>query len=126
VKSPSTQDLITIASHIQEDLQKISDGTSALVSLHEINQWMGIKVDTFVNFLSLPDIEQQVADPQSGSQVRVNPREGIEKERSCVRDYGDEMFRAEDELEVAKLEDAVVAKRICMLLISKPQYAMIH
>ncbi|ORX99680.1 nonribosomal peptide synthetase-like protein 2 [Clohesyomyces aquaticus] len=44
-----------IAAQIQYDVQQISETENAGVGLWEVKEWTGIVVDTFVNFLTLPD-----------------------------------------------------------------------
>ncbi|KAK2594207.1 hypothetical protein QQS21_008096 [Conoideocrella luteorostrata] len=48
-------DLTAVAITIHKDLQLIQTDGNAHVSLWEIYNWTGIRVDMFVNFLSLPD-----------------------------------------------------------------------
>ncbi|KYK61154.1 Amino acid adenylation [Drechmeria coniospora] len=49
------ESLLTIAREIQRHINAISSHGRADVGLWEIFQWTGVKVDSFVNFLSLPD-----------------------------------------------------------------------
>jgi acyl carrier protein len=53
--SPSSSHLIESAHQIQKDLHEISRVEHSAASLLEINDWTGIRVDTFVNFLRLPE-----------------------------------------------------------------------
>lgn len=55
VASPLGRSVVEMAACIQSDLRDISNTANAFVSLFEINEWTGIKIDTFVNFLTLPD-----------------------------------------------------------------------
>lgn len=50
--------LIDTAIQVQRDLQALSEAAIATTSLFEISEWTGVKVDTFINFLNLPDVEQ--------------------------------------------------------------------
>ncbi|KAK3948700.1 hypothetical protein QBC32DRAFT_380334 [Pseudoneurospora amorphoporcata] len=50
----SDESLVDMARHIQEDLYKISDPENIGVGLWEIEEWTGVVVDGFVNFLSVP------------------------------------------------------------------------
>ncbi|KAK1774260.1 hypothetical protein QBC45DRAFT_46245 [Copromyces sp. CBS 386.78] len=50
----SSESLLDMAKHIQEDLYKISDPENIGVGLWEIEEWTGVVVDGFVNFLSVP------------------------------------------------------------------------
>ncbi|RKU49052.1 Nonribosomal Peptide Synthase (NRPS), variant 2 [Coniochaeta pulveracea] len=54
VRQPRVNDLATLAKAIQQDLHSISSLENASVGLWEILDWTGIKVDSFINFLSLP------------------------------------------------------------------------
>jgi amino acid adenylation domain-containing protein len=53
-RQPDVTDLATLAKAIQQDLHRISSPENASVGLWEILDWTGVKVDSFVNFLSLP------------------------------------------------------------------------
>lgn len=50
--------LLEVAASIKRDLHLISDPTYVGVGLWEIKEWTGVVVDSFVNFLSLPESEQ--------------------------------------------------------------------
>lgn len=49
------ESLTTVAKTIQDDIHTISCDGRADVGMWEIFSWTGVKVDSFVNFLSLPD-----------------------------------------------------------------------
>ncbi|KAF2027405.1 hypothetical protein EK21DRAFT_72050 [Setomelanomma holmii] len=74
IRSPyaHVDDLIASAKEIQKDLREISTPDNASASLFEISEWTGIRVDTFVNFLSLPDAETQEVASSDGN-VRIVP-----------------------------------------------------
>jgi hypothetical protein len=55
VHMPAKQNTVVVARQIQQDLQKIGELTNASASLWEISEWTGVKIDTFVNFLTLPN-----------------------------------------------------------------------
>lgn len=55
VKSPRTNTIVSIAKQIQQDLQQIGTPENSSAGLWEIEKWTGVKVDTFVNFIKLPD-----------------------------------------------------------------------
>ncbi|KAK0707332.1 non-ribosomal peptide synthetase [Lasiosphaeris hirsuta] len=46
--------LVEVATQVQDDLHAISSPANATVGLWEILEWMGVAVDSFVNFLSPP------------------------------------------------------------------------
>ena len=47
--------LIDIAKEIHADLQQIGSVENSSVTLLEIERWTGVKIDTFLNFLKLPE-----------------------------------------------------------------------
>ncbi|KAI1632965.1 amino acid adenylation domain-containing protein [Biscogniauxia mediterranea] len=55
VVDPLKKDIGTLAAEIQKDIFDISGFEHASASLWEIHKWTGVQIDTFVNFLSLPD-----------------------------------------------------------------------
>lgn len=55
VRAPGQQSLLDLAKQIQMDLQAIGEAPSSAGGLAEIERWTGVKVDTFVNFLKMPD-----------------------------------------------------------------------
>lgn len=57
IRLPRSRATLDLATQIQTDLATISSPTNASTSLSDINTWTGVKVDTFVNFLSLPEDE---------------------------------------------------------------------
>jgi ferricrocin synthase len=50
--------LLESARAVQDDLLKVGSLENCTVSLSEIHEWMGVKIDCFVNFLKLPDMER--------------------------------------------------------------------
>lgn len=64
------EDLIASARDIQKDLQEISSPSTSSANLYEISEWTGINVDTFVNFLTLPDSDTQ-GPPLNDNNVRI-------------------------------------------------------
>ncbi len=59
IKAPLTLPTIEIAQNIQHDLQIISHIENCGAALWEIENWTGIKIDCFVNFLKLPDHDEE-------------------------------------------------------------------
>ncbi|KAI9815347.1 MAG: NRPS [Pycnora praestabilis] len=55
IKAPQHRPLIDVARAIQEDLGEIIKAENSCVSLYEIEEWAGCKIDCFVNFLKMPD-----------------------------------------------------------------------
>ena len=76
----SSSDLIDVARQIQIDLREISTAENSAVSLWEIDGWTEgrVKLDCFVNFLSLPeneveeDNEAREVDPRPVKVTEVN------------------------------------------------------
>lgn len=54
-----TEDILSIAKQIQRDLLEISANSRSRVGLHQIYQWTGVRIDSFVNFLSLPEPNEE-------------------------------------------------------------------
>lgn len=73
VRSPSQRPLLEVARQIHVELQDIGTVQNSAVGLWEIAAWTGVKVDTFVNFLKLPEQsgeDEVTAEPQSGVMLR--------------------------------------------------------
>lgn len=73
IGSPLNHPIIDLAAQIQNDLQQISDPVHASASLFEIAEWTGVKIDTFVNFLTLPVDEEDDALYRSEKYIEINP-----------------------------------------------------
>ncbi|OMP81947.1 Hydroxamate-type ferrichrome siderophore peptide synthetase [Diplodia seriata] len=72
VRAPLTTNAFELAKKIQEDLRTIGDGVeNAGTGLWEIERWTGVKVDSFVNFLKLPEGEDEADKGGAGGRVRV-------------------------------------------------------
>ncbi|KAJ4393823.1 hypothetical protein N0V93_003038 [Gnomoniopsis smithogilvyi] len=66
VEVPQDFRLREVAARVQRDLYLISDSTNVGVGLWEVRQWTGVLVDTFVNFLSLPEGKEQAVSEGVG------------------------------------------------------------
>jgi ferricrocin synthase len=84
IKVPSDATIFDVAENIQGDLGKVGHVQNCGVSLYEIYEWTGIRIDCCVNFLKLPPAEknrqarqlpgfQPVARSSSGEDARVLP-----------------------------------------------------
>jgi ferricrocin synthase len=51
--------IFDVAKNVQRDLRKIGQIENCGVSLYEIYQWTGVRIDNCVNFLKLPEREKQ-------------------------------------------------------------------
>lgn len=71
VRRPIEQNLLVAAIQIQADLQNISQISNVSASLYEIHEWTSIKVDTFVNFLTLPNLDttQEASSKQAHIEI---------------------------------------------------------
>ncbi|KAF7566642.1 EntF, Non-ribosomal peptide synthetase module protein [Pyrenophora tritici-repentis] len=78
VISPQAHSLIETATQIQADLLSISSPANAS-SLFEIGDWTGVKIDTFVNFLSLPDVQQQEQGEDTQQHITIKPTQQWEE-----------------------------------------------
>lgn len=67
VKVPLRNTLLESAIRIQSDLQDIGSVENSSVGLWEIADWTGVKVETFVNFLKLPEGDD---DSTGGIKIR--------------------------------------------------------
>jgi hypothetical protein len=56
VRDVVRRSIIDLAGEIQSDLQRIGHAENSCVSLIEIDEWTGVRLDTFVNFLRDPDL----------------------------------------------------------------------
>ncbi|KAI7219379.1 peptide synthetase [Hortaea werneckii] len=86
VRAPRSKPLVTLAREIQRDLERINnsassssaedgngkeeEGNLSSVGLWEIKQWTGREVDTFVNFLRVPEDEADDDDDDDGDSGR--------------------------------------------------------
>jgi len=90
VRNVSSIPLLSIAKQIQQDLQTIGSAENSGVGLWEIAAWTGVKVDTFVNFLRLPeadDSESESEKAQSSGGNESNRLEAIDDERLAARSH---------------------------------------
>ncbi|KXT10736.1 hypothetical protein AC579_2735 [Pseudocercospora musae] len=55
VRSPRKTALVEVAKQIDADIKKIGTAENSSASLKEIYEWTGVRVDTFVNFLRMPE-----------------------------------------------------------------------
>ncbi|KAH0359371.1 peptide synthetase, partial [Aureobasidium melanogenum] len=65
VRSPTKTSLAELARQIQKDLQLIGSSENSSVGLWDIEAWTGVTVDTFVNFVKVPDNDDDAAKKQA-------------------------------------------------------------
>lgn len=92
VRTPLQLHIVERAKQIQRDLQDIGDLANATASLWEIKNWTGVMVDTFVNFLTLPDTEKMHGDEG----ITIVPTSDWSEDVNRVRER-EEMFKDGDE-----------------------------
>ncbi|GAB7345699.1 hypothetical protein MBLNU457_3977t2 [Dothideomycetes sp. NU457] len=69
VRQPLTTPLSDLTKQIQDDLEQISQAPNAQVGLWQIYEWTGVKVDTFVNFIKLPDSDEDADQIDDGKRA---------------------------------------------------------
>ncbi|KZM27170.1 catalytic [Ascochyta rabiei] len=96
IQSPLGTPPLDIAAQIQADIQAISNPANATASLYEISEWTGIKVDTFVNVLSLPEPED--TPTPSEDQVHITQRNEWQESVSRVTELDESNWSAPEEV----------------------------
>lgn len=84
VRSASTTSLVQSARQIQQDLQTMGTPENSAVSLWEIAEWTGTRVDTFVNFQRLADAADEDEHDGNGGSTR-SALELVEDDRLAAR-----------------------------------------
>ncbi|KAF2262666.1 hypothetical protein CC78DRAFT_545695 [Lojkania enalia] len=95
VSKPLRTDVLDIAAQIQYDIHDIGNPGNSVISLYEIDQWLGIKIDTFVNFLKLPEGENSVHG--SEKKISIKQKEEWEGEVSRTTELEQKAFKALEE-----------------------------
>ncbi|OJD13322.1 hypothetical protein AJ78_06213 [Emergomyces pasteurianus Ep9510] len=98
-KEGRQQSIFDLAQTIQNDLHELGRVEHSCVSLIEIVDWTGVRVDTFVNFIKLPDMADEVisglddndgSSPSStglaGEAVRILPLEERDLKADSISD----------------------------------------
>lgn len=80
VLTPLETEVFDVAAQIQYDIQEISAPANSSAGLWEIMKWTDIKIDTFVNFLKLPEGE---GDAEEGA-ISIAPVDQWGEESSRV------------------------------------------
>ena len=66
--------IFTYAQKIQSEINEISRVEHSGVSLAEISEWTGVQLDTCINFMRFPEIEQESDDQTDGnSRLQIKP-----------------------------------------------------
>jgi amino acid adenylation domain-containing protein len=95
ITAPLGKELVDVARQVQDGISQISGLVNAGVSLHEVAEWTGVRVDTLVNFLKLPGevAGDGVMEQERG--VSIVAREMWESDVSRVSDSTLEQRRFE-------------------------------
>ena len=104
VRAPLGTTLLGAATQIQSDLQRISEPVNATASLYEISEWTGVKVDTFVNFLSLPDTQDDDGVQEGG--IKITQRDGWQDAVSRVTEVEEGHDEVLEEMRNERVNDA--------------------
>ncbi|KAF2799981.1 hypothetical protein K505DRAFT_264797 [Melanomma pulvis-pyrius CBS 109.77] len=109
VSTSHETDILETAAQIQYDIQEISSAANASVSLHEIHDWTGVQIDTFVNFLKLPDMETRTSDStreiekeresEEGASISITPAGQWNEQVSRVKETPHGAFEVPKEFE---------------------------
>lgn len=67
----ASRQLFDVAAQVQTDLHQISTAENISVGLWEIKNWTGVVLDSFVNFLSLPDNEDEDTLARGGEDIQL-------------------------------------------------------
>jgi amino acid adenylation domain-containing protein len=73
ISRPLETNILDVAAQIQYDIQEISIPANSMASLYDIYVWTGIKIDTFVNFLKLPDSDGSTTSSKDRDIVNITP-----------------------------------------------------
>ncbi|KAI0505733.1 putative non-ribosomal peptide synthetase [Xylaria bambusicola] len=87
VKTPLSRTIVAIATDIQKDIAEISRFENSTASLWEIHDWTGMRIDTFVNILSRPDVTSQTGNPVTIQEItneESSPAGGVDMSMHCV------------------------------------------
>lgn len=101
VRAARALDIVEVASAIQTDIFEVSRPENVNAGLWEIKEWTGVVVESFVNFLSLPEDESSKTKDKGG--VELEPF-SFDEARSSVVDES----TAFDPAQVSWLENNAV------------------
>jgi len=127
VRQPLSTPLLDLAKQIQNNLDQISQAPNAHVGLWQIYEWTGVRVDTFVNFIKLPDSEEDTEQTGRGkSNVSIDEvDDGRQTQtRALVHKAADTAsFKVPQELRKNVTKDAYLVSRLFPLRRSRKQHA---
>lgn len=92
VHTSPEQSTVYAARQVQKDIQRVGEMANASASLYEIKEWTGVTVDTFVNFLTLPEAE----DVQETPGVKIVPKSEWTERVNRIKEH-EATIQVEDE-----------------------------
>ena len=111
ISMPLETDLLDMAAQIQFDVQEIGSPANAAVSLWEISEWTGVKIDSFVNFLKLPERDEDAPSQNDG--VRVFHAGQWGERVSKVTELRTEGFEVPEEMKSDRVNEAYLVS-LCL------------
>ncbi|KAK5697898.1 NRPS protein [Elasticomyces elasticus] len=81
IRSASEKSLLELAKQVQIDLGIIGSAQNSAVGLWEIAEWTGVRVDTFVNFIKLPEQSEDIEDEGGVAITELDERRTTEYAR---------------------------------------------
>ncbi|KAK4956834.1 NRPS protein [Elasticomyces elasticus] len=81
IRSASEKSLLDLAKQVQVDLGNIGSAQNSAVGLWEIAEWTGVRVDTFVNFIKLPEQSEDTEDEGGAVITELDERRTTEYAR---------------------------------------------
>ncbi|GME25605.1 Nonribosomal peptide synthetase 2 [Neofusicoccum parvum] len=105
VRAALAKDAFEVAAQVQADLREIGSVENAGTGLWEVGTWTGVRVDSFVNFLKLPEGEDGEKGAE-GVRVREVENEGLKEGWSRVEKNEEGPFEVPVELRRSAVGDA--------------------
>ncbi|KAJ5918982.1 hypothetical protein N7466_009925 [Penicillium verhagenii] len=84
--------LFTAARKIQDDIHLISMIEHSCVSLVEIAEWTGVRINTCINFLRLPEVEESAGTATNQTVFKSIPFRGVKDENEISLDKTDPLL----------------------------------
>ncbi|KAF2084781.1 nonribosomal peptide synthetase 2 [Saccharata proteae CBS 121410] len=113
VKTPLEMRLEESAQRIQDDLREIGSVENAGVGLWEVERWTGVKVDSFVNFLKLPEVDDVNGVVDGDEKVHIRNLGEELKAFSKVDEPAEEVFAQPVELRENVVREAYPVSSHC-------------
>ncbi|EME77241.1 uncharacterized protein MYCFIDRAFT_83197 [Pseudocercospora fijiensis CIRAD86] len=98
IRNPLNTASLELAKQIDTDIKNIGRFENASASLREIFEWTGIKVDTFVNFLKVPEKVSGIGGDDEEEEVKIS------HQRNDDERWDGDFSRVVDEAEMPPLE----------------------